>query len=125
MKHYIRLTPAQVSALQCLDGGGITTEHEPVLLQAWHDAREYSGQPLLRFMSSDAATLCRELTELANSEDHVAQFGADAAARRAAAGARTALSNLADKIWREMRAHYRKKVWLEVQAHYPKIVEAE
>lgn len=60
----LRLTDAQVSALECR---GITDEDEPAISRAWR------GSAVLAFEAAEAEALARELTEAANAEDAQAE----------------------------------------------------
>lgn len=69
----LRLSPAQVSALECRDGGGL----DPLTLAAWRGS-------FLVFERAEAEALADELNEASNAEDAQAEFYGCRFARRAA-----------------------------------------
>lgn len=69
----IRLSPAQVSALECREGGGLG----PKTIEAWQGNR-------LIFREDEAPALADELTEASNGEDAQAEIMGCKYARRAA-----------------------------------------
>lgn len=88
----VRLTGAQVSALQCA-GLELAPDEDEVAL-----ARAFCGREL-RFAVEDVFAVSRGLIAAANSEDAMAEDGCrDAASRRFARGARDAMSNLAGRV---------------------------
>lgn len=85
-----RLTSAQQSALEC---ALLDDEDTPVLLAAW------DGQGALFLDAANVAPLVRELIDLTNSEDDIAEDRSrDPAERSGARGARTALQNLSTRL---------------------------
>lgn len=86
----LRLTSAQQSALEC---ALLDDEDTPVLLAAW------DGQGALFLDAANVAPLVRELIDLTNSEDDIAEDRSrDPAERSGARGARTALQNLSTRL---------------------------
>lgn len=86
----LRLTSAQQSALEC---AALDDEDSPVLLAAW------DGQGSLGLDAADARALLRELIDLTNSEDDIAEDRTrDPEERSGARGARLALQNLSTRL---------------------------
>jgi hypothetical protein len=86
----VKLTAAQVSALEC---AGLD-EATPMITKAWTTRTALAVDP------ADLDALVQELTEASNSEDASAQDTTDPTMRRQAAGAAAALGNLAGKVRR-------------------------
>ena len=86
----LHLTPAQQSALEC---AALDDEDSPILLTAW------DGQGSLSLEAANARGLLRELIDLTNSEDDIAEDRRrDPAERSGARGARMALQNLSTRL---------------------------
>lgn len=86
----LHLTSAQQSALEC---AALDDEDSPVLLAAW------DGQGSLALDATDARALLRELIDLTNSEDDIAEDRLrDPEERSGARGARRALQNLSTRL---------------------------
>lgn len=99
----LRLTAAQQAALEC---AGLEVDDDPEmtpLVTAWVGR----GRDLV-LDERDAASveaLAAAITDACNSEDATAdRMRGDVAARRAALGACTSLSNLAARVWRIRRS---------------------
>ena len=98
----IRLTPTQVSALECSwierpgsEPAPYDTHAELVMRAAW------SRAGWLDVEERDAMHVWRELIDLCNGEDATAMdANAEPSQRRAARGASLALGNLAEKVLR-------------------------
>lgn len=84
----IKLTPAQRSALECREGGGLPK----ILREAWN------GVNRLRFSSSEVEELWQALNECSNGEDGSAENESDPRLKRMASGAALALANLSFKV---------------------------
>ena len=86
----LHLTPAQQSALEC---AALDDADSPILLAAW------DGQGSLALDAANARALLRELIDLTNSEDDIAEDRTrDPEERSGARGARMALQNLSTRL---------------------------
>ena len=86
----LRLTAAQQSALEC---AALDSDDSPVLLAAW------DGQGSLAIDAANVDALVRELIDLTNSEDDIAEDRTrDPEERSGARGARLALQNLSTRL---------------------------
>lgn len=91
----IKLTSAQQSALEVAGVAVDPDEGQEPLARAWDGGR------LLRFEEIDRMAILKALWEESNAQDWLAEDkrnGQGQDERRMARGARTALSNLADKV---------------------------
>jgi hypothetical protein len=90
----LRLTAAQLSALECAGLEERADDLEPdeqILRAAWRGRQ-------LEVTDATREAIFRALTDRSNAEDADAQQRADAAIRRQAAGAAAALANLASAV---------------------------
>lgn len=86
----LRLTSAQQSALEC---AALDDDDSPILLAAW------DGQGSIFLDATSVDALVRELIDLTNSEDDIAEDRTrDPAERSGARGARLALQNLSTRL---------------------------
>jgi len=83
----IRLSPNQVSALECREGGGWD---DPALI-----ARCWAGGNVMNVATADVEALRDEINDASNGEDDAAEMG-EPGARNAAKG----LAAIAGKLWK-------------------------